>query len=451
MLASTDGRSGAPSISMISEFPPLPTDRALSTCLFGVPGAGLNLGVGALRDSLVVGVLRRQPEADLTVFDDGWGVRSTGVDVDGTERVIKLCGVRRSRRVHRRESFTNIRLSAALRLPGNAALKVVDSADAVLDVSGGDSFTDLYGSVRFRTVTLPKWVALSRRRPLILLPQTYGPFTDPAIRQSATRVLRRTAMAWARDEDSFDALTELLGDDFDPSRHRQGVDMAFGLPPLTPGMIDRDAALAPLLRRDRPLLGFNISGLLLNDYQSRQRFGLTLDYREFVDRFVARALADSEAHIVLVPHVLGEAGAVDADRQVSVALRDALPPAQRARVSIVPNGLSPGETKWIIGRTDWFCGTRMHATIAGLSSGVPTATVAYSLKTRGVFASCHQQEHVADARRVSTDEAVEQMWGSWNNRNVTRPLLKAQVARTIEQADEQMDDIVAAATAGARL
>ena len=39
----------------------------------------------------------------------------------------------------------------------------------------------------------------------------------------------------------------------------------------------------------------------------------------------------------------------------------------------------------------------MHATIAALSSGVPCATVAYSLKARGVFASCGMAHAVADA------------------------------------------------------
>lgn len=37
-------------------------------------------------------------------------------------------------------------------------------------------------------------------------------------------------MAWARDERSFDVLKDLLGDAFDPLRHRSGVDVAFGLP-----------------------------------------------------------------------------------------------------------------------------------------------------------------------------------------------------------------------------
>lgn len=423
-------------------------DEPLSTCLFGAGAAGLNLGVGALRDSLVAGVLRRRPDAELTVFDDGWGARSMAVDVDGTDRKVRLCGVRDSRRFHRRESYTNIRVSAALHLPGNPALRAIDSADAILDVSGGDSFTDLYGPNRFRAVTLPKQLALSRRRPLILLPQTYGPFKDPAIRRTAVDVLRRTTMAWARDEDSYTALRELLGDDFDATRHRRGVDMAFGLQPRTPRQAETDDGLRALLDLQRPLLGFNVSGLLLNDPDAAQRYGLTLDYRDFVDRFVARVLTDSDAQIMLVPHVLGAPAAVDADREVCVSLREALPAAQRERVSIVPDGLTPGETKWVISRMHWFCGTRMHATIAGLSSGVPTATVAYSLKTRGVFASCGQQDHVADARSVTTSDALEQMWWSWNARDETRPALTEQVAGTIEAAGRQMDVIIETADAG---
>ena len=49
--------------------------------------------------------------------------------------------------------------------------------------------------------------------------------------------------------------------------------------------------------------------------------------------------------------------------------------------------LDASEVKWCISKLDWFVGSRMHATIAALSSGVPCAAIAYSRKFRGVFAT----------------------------------------------------------------
>jgi len=95
-------------------------------------------------------------------------------------------------------------------------------ADAVLDISGGDSFTDLYGEKRFWDVARPKLVALALGGPLILLPQTYGPFRDERLRQIASRIVDRAKMAWARDEHSFRSLRELAGNHFDPARQLCG-------------------------------------------------------------------------------------------------------------------------------------------------------------------------------------------------------------------------------------
>ena len=60
---------------------------------------------------------------------------------------------------------------------GNPVVRTVADSDLVLDVSGGDSFTDLYGAARFRQIIAPKQIALATGRPLVLLPQTYGPFS----------------------------------------------------------------------------------------------------------------------------------------------------------------------------------------------------------------------------------------------------------------------------------
>ncbi|MFQ5655847.1 MAG: polysaccharide pyruvyl transferase family protein, partial [Planctomycetota bacterium] len=105
--------------------------------------------------------------------------------------------------------------------------------------------------------------------------------------------------------------------------------------------------------------------------------------------------------------------------------------------------LHPSEIKGIIARLDWFCGTRMHSTIAGLSSGVPTAAIAYSGKTRGVFESCGQGERVADPRKLDTDATVEHLLASFRSREESRAGLKRALPSVLRQAREQMEEIAA--------
>src|SRR5688572_10017391 len=104
---------------------------AVRVSLFGAPGSDFNLGVAALRESAVAGLFRRAPDADLSVFDDGWGIRTAEIDVDGVSHSFRLCGVRNSRRIHRRESYVNMRMSALLGGFGNPGLGIIDRSDVV--------------------------------------------------------------------------------------------------------------------------------------------------------------------------------------------------------------------------------------------------------------------------------------------------------------------------------
>lgn len=402
---------------------------SFAVCLFGVPGAERNLGVGALRASMIAGLRSRAPDADITVFDDGWGVRAG----DG----FRLAGARDSRRWHRPESYRNMWFSARTGGP-NPALRLIDAADAVLDISGGDSFCDLYGQARFRTVAWPKRIALLRGRPLVFLPQTYGPFRNRRTRADAVRLLRGACAAWARDAESYARLTELLGADHDPGRHRLGVDVAFGLLPAAPPEPVRERVEEFLTADASPVVGLNVSGLLITRGRD---FGLRADLALSVRRLIELLIGDG-ARVLMVPHVCTPGG-VDDDTETNAQLAREFAARYPDRVALAPAGLGPREAKWLVGRTDWFCGMRMHATIAALSQAVPTASIAYSRKTRGVFAALGQQRRVADARGQTTDEVTEVLWSGWRQRASTAAGLARRLPDVLATASDQLDQIVA--------
>nr|WP_231126863.1 polysaccharide pyruvyl transferase family protein [Motilibacter aurantiacus] len=336
---------------------------------------------------------------------------------------------------------------------GSVGARLVRGADAVLDVSGGDSFAGTYGPSRFRTVALPKQLALEAGRPLVLLPQTYGPFPDPAMRAEAAGIVRAARAAWARDEDSLDALRDLLGDAFDPARHRLGVDMAFALPVRRPPAAIADAVDRFVAADDAPVAGVNVSGLLSNDPGAAARYGLTVDYPALTRALVERLCA-SGARVLLVPHVLGPAHLVgpdaplESDTGACLHLAAQLPARLRERVHVVTGEVDATQAKWVISRSSWFTGARMHATIGALSSGVPTAALAYSMKFRGVFASCGAQAGVVDARRVDDGAALDALIESWEARDSARAGLARSVQQVVDRAARQMEEVVGVVESG---
>jgi polysaccharide pyruvyl transferase WcaK-like protein len=420
------------------------TQQPLRLCVFGAgPGTG-NLGVSALSLSLLAGIARRVSDPAITSFDNGKGIRPARDHVGGRDLEYNLCGAVPTRRIYRRDSLWNIRASGRLGGLGHPAVKAIRGADAVLDCTSGDSFTDLYSRRRFRLVTAEKMLALEQRRPLILLPQTIGPFAHPRTRRIAQRIVRAATMVWARDEKSYTTLRELLGDEYDPCRHHCGVDMAFGLEPREPEQPLPQAVSSWLTDDGRPpLIGFNVSGLVHEGADARSRFGLRADYACAVRCFLGRVLNETNAKILLVPHVFSRPGHFEHDPDACASVVAQLGRAGSDRIACLPAGLSPGKTKWAIGCSDWFCGTRMHASIAAISSGVPAAAMAYSDKTLGVFETCGQGDHVADLRHLETSEVVECLWQSWVRRAEARESLGRELPKVLARIEEQMDLIVA--------
>lgn len=422
------------------------TEAPHSFGLFGAPLDSPNRGVQALGRATVSGIARTHPGSTVTVFDDGWGVRRGDFgrlgDVD-----VELCGVRVSRRVHRPETWTRIRLSQALGGLGNPTATRLRSVDAVLDVSGGDSFSDIYGMHRFRQVMEPKLATLRAGTPLLLLPQTYGPFKDAKAKEQAASVVRSVTAAFSRDEASHEILLDLLGDSHDPERHRNGVDMAFAMDPTDPGP-RVPATLRELLvsEHQAPLAGLNVSGLIYGVSGAAERFGLSLDYRETVLGLARGLLADG-ATLVLVPHVSAEEGvAFENDLSACERLAEELGAEGRGgRVVVAPGTLDADEAKWVVSHLDWFNGTRMHSTIAGLSSRVATSAIAYSAKTRGVFATCGAADQVVDARSVGTGAAVEELLASWRDREAVHARLAETVPDVNARSREQVRDVLALA------
>ena len=404
-----------------------------------------NMGVSALYATMVSGVHRRLPEAKLHVLDTLLGCRVASHRLDaGSPIEVNFLGVRIGRRYHRWENLKQMKLASRLGRLGsrlNPGVKVLGESACLLDVSGGDSFTDMYPDDRISLVSGVKELSLAIGTPLVMLPQTYGPFAES--RDRAARIVRASRACWARDERSFEVLKGLLGSEFDPDRHRSGVDMAFGLVPREP-CAETVSEFEQFRGSDSQLVvGLNVSGLMYNNPEvTRAKYGFVADYRQTIDRFVDWVMTETDAKILLVPHVMSTTESQESDPAACQAVMSRVADDVQERFMISPVDVDQCEVKWLISRSDWFCGTRMHATIAGLSTCTPTATVSYSDKALGVFETCGQGGEVFDPRKLDTDTVVAAMIDSYRRRAELKKSLEVHVPVVKVAAESQMDDIV---------
>ncbi len=407
------------------------------TLLNAAPDTG-NQGVSALCHSVVAGLAERGARV-ITVADHGRGRRRATWE----HAAVDLVGLTHNRRFWRRDSLRTAHALLKMGLSPTAPTRSIGASSAVLDISGGDSFTDLYGAKRFRAMILTKRLALAARVPLVLLPQKLGPFHDASCRIEAVDILRRATAVWVRDAESYAFLQDALSNNFDPERHRLAVDVAVALPARQPVNLDRETRA--WLSRDRgfPLAGLNVSGLLSNDPSGAERaFGLAEAHPAQTEALARTLLeADPGLRMLLIPHVHRPRGDAESDLDAARALKRRLGDLGTERVRVVNGRPDAMELKWILSRLDWFAGARMHATIGAFSSGVPTLGLGYSNKAYGVFAECGIGAEVADLRRLDARAIAERGLASYNGRHAIRADLAGRTEGLRARAAREMDVI----------
>lgn len=222
--------------------------------------------------------------------------------------------------------------------------------DAVLDTRSGDSFADIYGVHRLVAMSVIAEVAQQMDVPLILAPQTVGPFNTRRGSVLASRSLRTAQLTLVRDTESVNEVSRLRGGD-----QVLTTDVVFALPRPTP-VSDRDVIL-------------NISGLLWSP-------GPHVDaekYRHVVSCLYDRLKADGR-QISLLAHVLDSP---HPDNDVP-AVRDFSERYAPDAEILVPGSLD--EVRTIMAGAQLVIGSRMHACLNALSVGTPAVPLAYSRK-----------------------------------------------------------------------
>lgn len=227
--------------------------------------------------------------------------------------------------------------------------------DLVLDTRSGDSFSDLYGVRRLVVMSMMADAVSRAGTPVVLTPQTIGPFATPAGRQLGRRAMRRALLVMARDSVSAGAARS-LGRSVDVL----ASDVVFGLP-------------VPVVARTRDVL-LNVSGLLWTSADP----GMGAGYRQMV-RNLVRTLQSEGRQVGLLAHVLDSPSS---DNDLT-AIRDLQREAGSAMEVIVPTNLD--DVREATASAALTIGSRMHACLNSLSVGTPAIALAYSRKFGPLF------------------------------------------------------------------
>lgn len=286
----------------------------------------------------------------------------------------------------------------------------IGAYDIVLDTGGGDSFTDIYGLRRLVLMAYVHRAAKKSGVPLVLMPQTIGPFHSLLGNVIGTGALRRVPAVFARDPVSADYSMRR-------GRPVDGIstDMVFALPVPEAGSSSAHDVIV------------NVSGLLWTP-NSHVDFS---KYRESTFSLID-ALIQRGRGVSVLAHVLDSDMA---DNDVPAARSVAKYYGSRVEL-LVPGDLS--EARSHMATAKLVIGARMHACLNALSVGTPAIPWAYSRKFEPLLSALGWDSSI-DLKTVS-DAATTTMAII---DSLDPETFCERTASLRARSDQKMDDLVA--------
>lgn len=293
--------------------------------------------------------------------------------------------------------------------------KLKSGADAIMAASGviasgGDVFSSDYGGLERHL--RPLELALKSDVPIFFLAQSIGPFKSNLEIEAWKKVAERAKLITVREKISYDYLTKTLN--HSPEQVVQTADPAFLLQP-TPSERVNKLMDSYGIDRGQPKIAVSISQGITHfsgcDYE-----GHLAAWQNVIKGIVS----EMGIQILLIPHVQATYASNDDRVAASNLLRNI---DFHPRVKLAGLDHTASEFKGLIGACDMVIAERMHAAIAGLSSGVCTLPVGYSIKAEGIMNDLFGKEYVKENDLLisvqdflDSEKAMTCVRKSWENR-----------------------------------
>lgn len=298
------------------------------------------------------------------------------------------------------------------------------ACDAVL-MTGGDVISLDYGPG-----SLFQWSGLMdaahrEGKPTMLFAASVGPFErNSAIERYMVRHLRRYSAVSVRETVTLAYLKSLGVENAVLS-----ADPAFTLEA-------QPFDLNPIFDSPNGVLAFNMSPLVAAAWTKNNSDGSLLHE---CAAFLTRVLTETDLAVALLPHVDPLDGApLNSDSHFLESILAHLGGAS-SRIALLPRGLNAAQLKHAIGASRFLIAARTHATIAGWSQCVPTLSIAYSVKARGLNQDLFDTlDYVLETPKVSARSLWESFRLLVDNEDAIKATLRTRIPHWRSKAAESV-------------
>lgn len=300
--------------------------------------------------------------------------------------------------------------------------------DAMI-MSGGDVISLDYGLASLYDWTGYAENAFALGKPVCLWAASVGPFSaKPFVERFIAGHLARYGSVSVRESSTFEYLqklgleTELV------------ADPAFTLEP------EAFEHLQYMPEGREGCLGLNISPLV-RGYRPTESSKQALD-SELLE-FIEHIMNSTDLGVLLIPHVGPLDGRQEnSDHHYMGSLLQRSNVANSSRVKLAPATFNAAQLKHLISKCRYFIGARTHATIAAFSTGVPTVSIAYSVKAKGINNDLFgDTRFVLDTPAVTKDSLVQSFGRLVDEESDIRQFLPVKVSAVKEKSALACDNL----------
>ena len=244
--------------------------------------------------------------------------------------------------------------------------RTISNVRIVAAINGGDGLTDLYGN-KLLDSRLPEMkLAIESRIPFIVMPQTIGPFLDPANKERILSILDKAQKIYVRDTNFVKELEDKS------LQYEVDNDLSYY---MQPEPVDVEIK--------HPCVGVNVSGLAYSN--GFGNLAGEFDCYPALMEGIVKMFQSKGCNVYIIPHSYNICSPEvnNDDMEASKLFYDRL--AKKENVFFIDRNLVSPQIKYLISQMDFFIGTRMHANFAAIFTGTPVFGLAYSYKFKGAF------------------------------------------------------------------
>jgi colanic acid/amylovoran biosynthesis protein len=319
-------------------------------------------------------------------------------------------------------------------------IQALRRSDLILSCGGGYlySYRSILPGTTFWQNVIHVRLATLLNKPLVFLPQSFGPFGSFLARRGVKRLLEGQSIVrvFAREEISHQYLRSILNKDYHP-RIALCPDMAFYSEENAGQHIPKSEPLG--LRQ--PILAVNLREWAFpeaKDPAARRR-----KREEYLNALIVAArffIQHYQGTVVVIPQALGPDPSED-DRGICTEF------CQRTRECVPADGVvqiresdigSPTDLMGFLCQVALMIGTRLHSCILALLVGVPVISIGYQHKSKGTMDLLGLGRFNTDITELSPEWLLDSVEEIINHRSETQEKIRQHLSHAHAWIDDEV-------------